>query len=105
GLAVGAQMMGRWSWQVAGVGARVLLCLLLLQRVEAQSPQPGRPQSTAAEQTQLVEDPLGRSTPHGTVVGLMTAAGQDLNRAAEYLDSGLKPPDRRELARQLSVVL
>ena len=48
---------------------------------------------------------MGRSTPHGTVVGLVTAAQQDLDRAAEYLDSGLTPPDRRELARKLGVVL
>ena len=40
------------------------------------------------------------------MVGLIRAAQQEnLDRAAEYLESGLKPPDRRELARQLSVVL
>ena len=48
----------------------VLLGLVLLQRVEAQAPKAERPQSTTAEQEQPVEDPLGRSTPHGTVVGL-----------------------------------
>ncbi len=84
----------------------VLLSLLLLQRVEAQSPQTERPQSTTAEQKQPVEDPLGRSTPRGTVVGLITAAEEEnLDRAAEYLDSGLKPRDRRELAQKLGVVL
>ena len=84
----------------------VVLGLILLQRVEAQAPKAERPPSTAAEQKQPVEDPLGRSTPHGTVVGLIRAAQQEnLDRAAEYLESGLKPPDRRELARQLSVVL
>ena len=84
----------------------VVLGLILLQRVEAQAPKAGRPPSTTAEQKQPVEDPLGRSTPHGTVVGLIRAAQQEnLDRAAEYLESGLKPPDRRELARQLSVVL
>ena len=84
----------------------VVLGLILLQRVEAQAPKAARPPSTTAEQKQPVEDPLGRSTPHGTVVGLIRAAQQEnLDRAAEYLESGLKPPDRRELARQLSVVL
>ena len=40
------------------------------------------------------------------MVGLITAAEQEnLDRAAEYLDSRLKPPDRRELARKLGVVL
>jgi MscS family membrane protein len=74
--------------------------------VEAQSPQTGRPKSSTAEQKQPVEDPLGRSTPHGTVIGLITAAEQkNLDRAAEYLESGLGLPERRELARKLSVVL
>ncbi len=72
----------------------VLLSLLLLQRVEAQVP------------PTPVEDPLGRSTPHGTAVGLITAAEQEnLDRAAEYLESGLTPSDRQELARKLRVVL
>ena len=83
----------------------VLLGLILLQRVEAQAPKAEPPPSTTAEK-QRVEDPLGRSTPHGTVVGLITAAEQkNLDRAAEYLESGLKPPDRRELAHKLWVVL
>ena len=84
----------------------VLLGLILLQRVEAQAPTAARPPTTTAEQKQPVEDPLGRSTPHGTVVGLSTAGRQDnLDRAAEYLDSGLKSPERRELARKLWAVL
>ena len=84
----------------------VLLSVLLLQPVEAQSAQTERPQGAAAEQKPPVEDPLGRSTPHGTVVGLVMAVEQEnLERAAEYLESGLKPPDRGELARKLSVVL
>ena len=82
----------------------VLCSLLLLQRVEAQSAQTERPQTV--EQQKPVEDPLGRSTPHGTAVGLIRAAEQEnLDRAAEYLESALKPPDRRELARKLGVVL
>ena len=97
-------MTGPSSWQVGVVGAA--LSLLLLQRVEAQSAKAERPQGTTAEQSQPAEDPFGRSTPHGTVVGLMTAAEHgDLDRAAEYLDSRLKPADRQELARQLWVVL
>ena len=83
----------------------VLLSLLVLQRVDLLSLQTGSPQSTNAEPQQPAEDPFGRSTPHGTVVGLVTAAQQDLERAAEYLDSDLTPPDRRELARKLGVVL
>ena len=84
----------------------VLLSLLLLQRVEAQSPKTEGPQSTTPELEQPVDDPLGRNTPRGTVVGLIMAAEQDnLDRAAEYLESGLTPPERRELAQKLWVVL
>src|SRR5271156_4530039 len=51
-------------------------------------------------------DPLGRSTPHGSVVGFLLAAQkQDYARAAQYLD-GKRPPDKaEELARQLQEVL
>ena len=84
----------------------LLLGLVQFQRVEAQDPKPEPPQGTTAQPKPAVEDPLGRSTPHGTVVGLVTAAEQqNLERAAEYLPSGLKVSDRRELARQLWVVL
>jgi len=84
----------------------VLVGLLLLQPVEAQSPQAERAQSATAQQGPPVEDPLGRNTPHGTVVGLITAVDEgSLDRAAEYLDSALAPPDRRQLARKLGVVL
>jgi MscS family membrane protein len=94
----------RSSWQVGVAGA--VLSLLLLQRAEAQSAQPEQPQGAPAEQKQPAEDPLGRSTPYGTVVGLRTAVEhENLDRAAEYLDSRLKPQDRQELARQLWVVL
>jgi MscS family membrane protein len=97
-------MTGPSSWRVGVAGA--VLSLLLLQQVEAQSAKAERPQGTTAEQKQPAEDPLGRSTPHGTVVGLMTAAEhENLDRAAEYLDSRLKLADRQELARQLWVVL
>ena len=71
-----------------------------------QAPKAASPPTATAEQKQPVEDPLGRSTPHGTVVGLSTAGKQEnLDRAAEYLESGLKSPERRELARKLWAVL
>ena len=83
----------------------ILLGLLLLQRAEAQSPQPESAQSTTAEQ-KPIEDPLGRSTPRGTVVRLIEAAEQgSLDRAAEYLAPGLELAEGRELARKLWIVL
>jgi len=82
----------------------VLVTLTLVQPSYAQSSK--TEQSTTAEQKQPVEDPIGRSTPHGTAVGLVMAAKQEnLDRAAEYLESGLKPADRRELAQKLGIVL
>ena len=84
----------------------VLLSLLLLQRVDAQSAQPEPRQGASAEQGQPVEDPLGRSTPRGTVIGLVLAVEQEnFDRAAEYLDSGLASSERRQLAQKLGVVL
>jgi MscS family membrane protein len=83
----------------------VLLGLILLQPVEAQVPKAEPPQSTAAQKPP-VADPLGRNTPRGTVVGLVTAAEHgNLDRAAEYLESGLKPQERRLLAHKLWAVL
>jgi MscS family membrane protein len=50
-------------------------------------------------------DPLGRSTPRGTVAGFLTAAHRgDSNTAAQYLESS-RGEDPAELATQLSVVL
>ena len=51
-------------------------------------------------------DPLGRSSPHGCVVGFLLAAQkQDYARAAQYLDTRKPPEQAKELARQLQVVL
>ena len=85
----------------------VLLSLILVQAVEAQSLKPESAQNTNAEPKQPLEDPLGRSTPHGTVTGFIKAAHQQENseRAAEYLDSKLNIGERQELARKLGVVL
>ncbi len=51
-------------------------------------------------------DPLGRSSPHGCVVGFLLAAQkQDYARAAQYLDTRKPPEQAEELARQLQTVL
>lgn len=51
-------------------------------------------------------DPLGRSSPHGCVVGFLLAAQrQDYTRAAQYLDIKKPPAQAEELARQLQTVL
>ncbi len=52
------------------------------------------------------EDPLGRNTPYGTVIGFLTAAEQeDYKRAAEYLESKMSGGKKEELAGLLKTVL
>lgn len=51
-------------------------------------------------------DPLGRNTPHGTVLGFLRAAeAQDYVRAGEYLDGKRSPEEAAELARELKALL
>jgi MscS family membrane protein len=51
-------------------------------------------------------DPLGRTSPHGCVVGFLLAAQkQDYARAAQYLDVKKPPEQAEELARQLQALL
>jgi MscS family membrane protein len=86
-------------------------CLLVLSvlsphRAEAQSAPTERPATSPQGEKPPAEDPLGRSTPHGSAIGLVQAAEQgNLDRAAEYLDSRLARSERSELARKLWVVL
>ena len=52
------------------------------------------------------EDPLGRSTPFGTVLGFVKAAEHDdLYRAVEYLDTPQPPKKARQLAQELGEIL
>ena len=84
----------------------LLLSVLPLHRVEAQSTLTERLQATPPGEKPSAEDPLGRSTPHGSAVGLTQAVEQrNLDRAAEYLDSWLSRSERGELARKLWTVL
>jgi MscS family membrane protein len=51
-------------------------------------------------------DPLGRSTPHGCVLGFLRAAeAKDYSRAADYLDGKRPRPQAEELAEQLKYLL
>ncbi|MEN6617338.1 MAG: mechanosensitive ion channel family protein [Syntrophorhabdus sp.] len=52
------------------------------------------------------KDPLGRSTPHGTVIGFMREAGrEDFARAVQYLDTTLPARTAQQLAMQLYAIL
>ena len=66
-------------------------------------PQAAAP-STAQEQAS--DDPLGRATPHGTVLGFLKAVNRgDYDEAAQFLDTRQHDGLARELAEQLKEVL
>jgi len=57
-------------------------------------------------QPEISDDPLGRATPHGTVLGFVKAANTgDWDTAAQYLDTKQKGALADELAKQLKAVL
>ena len=59
-----------------------------------------------AEKEKIPEDPLGRSTPQGTVIGFLKSATQeDYDRALQYLNTKKTGPAARELILSLKTVL
>ncbi|HXJ93436.1 MAG TPA: mechanosensitive ion channel domain-containing protein [Terriglobia bacterium] len=87
-----------------GWGRLVLLTLLLVPGLHAQVPGVWQ-QATPARQ-EAADDPLGRSTPHGTVLGFIRAAGSgDYEQAASYLDTKQRGELAQKLAQQLQVIL
>jgi MscS family membrane protein len=59
-----------------------------------------------AEQEKGAEDPLGRSTPQGTVFGFIKSASQGENdRAVQYLDSKKTGPGAQTIIHALQVIL
>lgn len=98
--AAGLSQKGTIRW-----GPRIFLALLLVSPALAQSPPAtAPPPSTTAQRTD--PDPLGRSTPHGTVEGFLRAIRvRDYARAAQYLDTRKKGAAAEELAQQLRIVL
>jgi MscS family membrane protein len=79
----------------------------LAELTEAQTGTSQSGQNTPTETAPKPEaDPLGRDTPRSAMISFLKAIQKEnYDRAAEYLDSRLKPPERRELARKLGVVL
>jgi MscS family membrane protein len=83
----------------------IVLALLLVSPALAQSLPATAPQPAASAQ-QTDQDPLGRSTPHGTVAGFLRAIRtQEYARAAQYLDTKKKGGAAEELAQQLATLL
>ncbi|HSB79969.1 MAG TPA: mechanosensitive ion channel family protein [Candidatus Methylomirabilis sp.] len=81
----------------------ILFCLFRALPVSAQAPAAS---PAPAPSQSLAEDPLGRSTPRGAVLGFIKAAQeQDYARAAQYLDARQGSKLAEELAQQLKLVL
>jgi MscS family membrane protein len=81
----------------------VLLAPVLRAQVPG-LPKPSAPAST--EEPAIEEDPLGRNTPRGTVVGFMKAADRgDYDQAASYLEITMHGEYATNLAQQLQSVL
>jgi len=91
-----------------GLKQLILLAALLAPALNAQVPLPSAPQQAApaSSSQESADDPLGRSTPRGTVVGFIRAADrEDYDQAADYLETSQRGENARELARQLQVIL
>jgi MscS family membrane protein len=71
-------------------------------------PQTAPPDSTVKTPVEPAPpvDPLGRSSPHGCVLGFLRAAeSKDYEKAAQYLDGKRSPQQGQELAAQLKYLL
>lgn len=82
----------------------VLLMVLLAPGTRAQVP--SVIQQTTVPRDEASDDPLGRSTPRGTILGFMKATRRgDYDLAVGYLDTTQHGELARELAQQLQVIL
>ncbi len=85
--------------------AILITFLLLAPASYAQLPIATTPKPPASTQP-VEQDPFGRESPRGCVLGFLKAAdGGDYSQAAQYLDVRDTPSQAQELARQLQVVL
>lgn len=100
-------------WLSDSIPIRTLRTLLLLLPLtpflSAQLPVPTTvPATTAAQATpaEVSDDPLGRATPHGVVLGFIKAANRgDYEEAAQFLDTRQKGTLAQKLAQQLQEIL
>jgi MscS family membrane protein len=83
----------------------LLLSLILVPPTFGQAPSAPQPKATA-EAPPASQDPLGRDTPRGTVLGFIRAANaNNFKHAAQYLDTRRIPKQAEERALELKVVL
>lgn len=84
--------------------ALLALMLTLTAHVSRAQTVPGTSPAPAAQE--VPKDPLGRTTPRGTVLGFLNAARKGDNALArEYLDTNLNGQRAETLAHQLFIVL
>ena len=101
------------SFNLKKIFVALAICIalsILSMSAHAQKPSvPISPLKEAAPANQkevVLDDPLGRSTPQGTVIGFIKSiARDDYERAIEYLDTKQPPKRAQQLAEQLQVVL
>src|ERR1700761_524718 len=84
-----------------------LLATLLVSLLPAQIPVSApAPASAPAAQPEAPKDALGRTSPRGTVLGFLAAAGKgNMEAAAQYLNTPLRGKNAQSLARELFTVL
>jgi MscS family membrane protein len=94
------------SSRLPPLGRAVVLCLFLLS-CPPLWPQAAPAKSTSAEAPPASStDTIGRGTPRGTVLGLLSAARKgNTGLAALYLDTSLRGADAEALASQLAAVI
>ena len=84
----------------------LLICIffsMFSASVYAQKPSPSTSPSKEAATSKpegcVLDDPLGRSTPQGTVIGFIKSVDkEDYERAIEYLDTKQPPKRAQQLA-------
>ena len=88
------------------LGRPVVLCLLLLSCPTLRSKDVPAKADTSAEERPRLPDTIGRGTPRGTVLGLLSAArNRNTGLAALYLNTPLRGADAEALASQLAAVI
>jgi MscS family membrane protein len=85
----------------------LLALILISEKAGAQLTKPAGTKATAEQPpTETVQDPLGRNTPRGAVIGFLTAAyAHNYETAAQYLNTRLRGQEAAILAQELFYVL
>ena len=101
----GAPVPDQKRWHKLHLSVTLIAVLWLAQGMYAQLPLATAPNPPVPAKS-AEQDPLGRDSPRGCVMGFLKAAERgDYTQAAQYLDTRIPPPQAEELARQLQVVL